>query len=252
MISIISPAKSLDFSPTERDIICSIPEFRSDAKKLINHLKLLSVDDIKSLMHISNDLSLLNYNRFKKFRLKHDESNSKAAILAFNGDVYRGLEANNWDNNFLETSNEKVRILSGLYGLLRPLDYIQPYRLEMGTSLQNDRGKNLYQFWGDKIAKAINKQIKKTNSKYLLNAASKEYFKSVNKNLIKVPIIDVTFKEFRNGDLKFISFSAKKARGLITKYMIQENITDVEMLKGFNYEGYSFHSSNANELLFVK
>jgi cytoplasmic iron level regulating protein YaaA (DUF328/UPF0246 family) len=254
MIALLSPAKTLDFESALPPMDTHIPLYRSEAKKLVNELKKLNVHEIENLMHLSNNLASLNFKRYKSFKLKHDDSNSKPAVLAFKGDVYLGLEAWLFDKNQLKIADEKLRILSGLYGILRPLDIIQPYRLEMGTTLQTERGKNLYEFWGDIVTKQLNKDIKSTSSEYIINLASNEYFKVIKPKKVKAKIINIDFREDRNGKLQFISFNAKKARGMMAKFIVDNNLQEMEHLKGFDTEGYIFDKNNSTSenFLFVK
>ena len=205
-------------------------------------------------MGISPKLSQLNFERFVNWQLPFNMENAKQAILAFTGDVYTGIDASTLNETELQTAQTDLRILSGLYGVLKPLDLIQAYRLEMGKKLQTPKGKNLYEFWGDKITNEINKTLKEKEDKYLINLASNEYFKSVNKKEVKAEIITPVFKDLKNGQYKVISFFAKKARGLMTRFIIQNQITDPEYLKAFNSDGYVFnpHLSKNQELVFTR
>jgi len=255
MISLLSPAKTLDYDSPERVSELSIPQFALDSNRLIRILKKKSVAEIKSLMHISDDLAKLNRARYKNFKKEYTDENSKSAITAFKGDVYIGLDVATLDDEDLAYANRHIRILSGLYGLLLPFDRMQPYRLEMGTRLENKKGTNLYHYWGDSISKALNKMLKEQDSDVILNLASNEYFKAVNKKKLKARIIDFDFKEEgENGELKFVSFFAKKARGLMARYIVKNRIDDVELLKGFDYENYRFSEehSTENKLMFVR
>jgi len=253
MITLLSPAKSLDFSPIQHNGV-SEPRLLSDTNQLIKILSKKSAKKLQKLMHISADLASENEKRFKSFDLNHTEENSKPAILAFNGDVYRGLDNANLSHEELNFAQNHIRILSGLYGLLRPMDIIQPYRLEMGTALTNRRGKNLYRFWGDRITKLLNEDLEKSWDDVIINLASKEYFSSINKKKLKGKLLTINFKEYRDDELKFISFNAKRARGLMAQYIVKNRITDREDVKGFNLENYGFsidHSSEDN-WLFVR
>jgi len=253
MIILLSPAKTLDYNPTEIKA-SKTPVFKKETSELISILKKKSPADIGKLMHIKEKLSLLNYERYQNFSDSYTKKNSKAAILAFNGDVYVGLEAHTFSNKELERAQDSIRILSGLYGVLRPMDKMQPYRLEMGTHLKNPKGSNLYKFWGDQVSLQINKDLKKSGSNYILNLASKEYFSVLDKKILKGDLIEIAFKEYRDGKLKFISFSAKKARGMMARYVVKNKIKNIEGLKGFNYENYSFEESlsTENNLMFVR
>jgi len=254
MITLLSPAKTLDYESIERVEELTIPQFALDSNRLIRILKKKSVAEIKSLMHLSDDLAKLNRNRYRIFQKDYTDINSKSAITAFKGDVYIGLDAATLSDEDLKFANSHVRILSGLYGLLKPFDRMQPYRLEMGTRLKNKKGTNLYHYWGDSISKALNKELEVQNSDVILNLASNEYFKAVDKKKLKARIIDVDFREEENGELKFVSFFAKKARGLMTRYIVKNQIDDIESLSGFDYENYRIaeEHSTANKLLFVR
>ena len=254
MITLLSPAKTLDFESPERISDLSIPQFHMQSNRLIRILKKKSADEIKGLMHISDALAKLNKNRYNNFKKEYTDENSKSAITAFKGDVYLGLDVETLKEEDLKFANQHVRILSGLYGILLPFDRMQPYRLEMGTRLENKSGTNLYHFWGDTISKALNNELQEHVSDVIVNLASNEYFKAVNKKKLKARVIDVDFKEEQNGELKFVSFFAKKARGLMARYIVQNKIDEVEYLKGFDYENYRFveeHSTN-DKLLFVR
>jgi hypothetical protein len=205
-------------------------------------------------MHISDALAKLNRNRFKQFSKEYTDQNSKSAITAFKGDVYLGLEVETLNDEDLNFANRHLRILSGLYGILLPFDRMQPYRLEMGTRLENKSGTNLYHFWGDTLSKALNKELNAQNSDVIINLASNEYFKAVNKKKLKARVIEVDFREEQDGELKFISFFAKKARGLMARYIVQHKIDEVELLKGFDYENYRFSEEHSTKesLMFVR
>ncbi|MDF1697776.1 MAG: peroxide stress protein YaaA [Saprospiraceae bacterium] len=254
MITLLSPAKTLDFETPERITELSTPQFALEANRLIRILKKKTIADIKDLMHISDALAKLNRTRFKTFQKEYTDENSKSAITAFKGDVYVGLDVPTLEQADLDFANQHIRILSGLYGLLLPYDRMQPYRLEMGTRLENKKGTNLYHYWGDTISKALNKELKAQDSNTILNLASNEYFKAIDKKKLKANIIDVDFKEDKEGELKFVSFFAKKARGLMARYVVKNKIDDVESIKGFDYENYRFveELSTDSKLLFVR
>ena len=254
MITLLSPAKTLDFESPERISDLTVPQFNMMSNRLIRILKKKSVDEIKGLMAISDALAKLNKNRFKHFSKEYTDENSKSAITAFKGDVYIGLDVGSLNDEDLNFANQHVRILSGLYGLLLPFDRMLAYRLEMGTRLDNKSGTNLYHFWGDTISKALNKELDAQNSDVIINLASNEYFKAVNKKKLKARVVDVDFREEEGGELKFISFFAKKARGLMARYIVQNKIDEVELLKGFDYENYRFAEEHSTEdrLLFVR
>lgn len=253
MLIVISPAKTLDFETPPHIDEFTQPDFLKQSRKLIRQLQALSPDDISSLMGISSNLSELNHRRFMNWKTPFKPANAKPAALAFRGDVYTGLKAENFNADDFTYAQEHLRILSGLYGLLRPLDLIQPYRLEMGTRFQNEDGDNLYQFWGEDITKALNKQLKQTGP-LLLNLASKEYFSAVQPKALQAEVITPVFKDLKNGKHKIISFYAKKARGLMSAYIIQNRIRDAEAIKGFDRDGYYFcpEQSTAREWVFLR
>lgn len=247
MLSVISPAKRLDFETEASFSGFSHPEFLKQSEALINKLRRTSGKQIGSLMNISNDLVQLNKERYDNWSPNHAPSNAKQAILAFQGDVYIGLQANEMDESDLEFAQEHLRILSGLYGVLKPLDLMQPYRLEMGTQLPIRRKKNLYEFWGDQITMKINEAIENSGSDVLVNLASTEYFKAVDKRSINGRIVTPNFLDWKNGKYKPIQFFLKKARGFMLRYIIENRINDAEDLKGFNLEGYVFDESLSEE-----
>lgn len=249
---IISPAKSLDF---ESDVATSLhtqPQFLEKSEKLNKKLKTLSRKKLSDLMSISADLASLNYDRNQTWNTPFNTENAKQAIYAFTGEVYRGIDVNSLDEKKLPLLQDRLRILSGLYGLLKPLDLIQPYRLEMGTKLKVGRRDNLYKFWDNSIAEALNNEL--SDDELLINLASTEYFKAVPKKALKVPMITPVFKDFKNGQYKTIMTFAKKARGLMVRYIIDNNISDIEGLKGFDSDGYRFSDemSSENELVFTR
>jgi len=213
---------------------------------LIEVLKHKTPAQISELMDLSDNLAALNVARYEAWRPKFTAKNSKQAVLAFNGDVYDGLEAKSLKPKDLEWAQDHVCILSGLYGVLRPLDWMQPYRLEMGTALTNLRGKNLYQFWGVSIAKHLNAQLAKDKTPVVVNLASQEYFKAVDQKVLKARVIECVFEEYKGGKYKVISFFAKRARGLLARYAIQKHIQNPEKLKAFNLEGYAYEDSESD------
>jgi hypothetical protein len=224
---------------------------------LINHTSELhkilvsySVNDLKDLMNVSNKIAELNYNRFKRWEEPSKSDSSKQAIYAFKGDVYSGLDAESISEDKFDFLQENLRIISGFYGLIRPFDKILPYRLEMGAKLRNSRGKNLYEFWGDNITNLLNNDIEDENS-YVINLASNEYFKSIKKNKLKNEIITPIFKEFKNGTYKTIAIYAKKARGLMSRFIIDNKIQKPENLKAFNLEKYSFDNNLSDDYNYV-
>lgn len=236
---LISPAKTLNMDLDSTMLKATKSPFTEQSSILIEDLKKLSTTDIQSLMNVSSKIAELNAERFTNWCLPFNASNSKAAVFAFKGDVYTGLEAESLSGADLEFAQDHLSILSGLYGLLRPLDLMQAYRLEMGTKFPNAGGSNLYEFWGDKITNEINKREKD----YIINLASNEYFKAVNKNELNGEIITPVFKDEKNGKLKIISFYAKKARGMMSRFIIQNRIKDIEQIKSFNSGGYAFSDS---------
>lgn len=247
MLIVISPAKSLDYESPLATEAFTQPDFLDDSEQLIDELRELSPPAIESLMKISPKLADLNFGRFLNWQQPFDASNARQAVLAFKGDVYQGMAAETFTAKDFKFAQQHLRILSGLYGLLRPLDLMQPYRLEMGTKFANSRGKNLYEFWGDKITDKLNETFADQPSQVLINLASNEYFKSVKKKQLQADIITPQFKDWKNGQYKMISFYAKKARGLMTAYIIQNQITDVEDIKAFDVDGYYFSPEQSTD-----
>lgn len=252
MLIVVSPAKTLDFDTPAVTSKHTVPALLEDSAALIDQLRKLSPDDIGKLMSISPKLATLNSNRYFDWTLPFTTDNAKQAAFAFKGDVYTGLDADTLTASELDFAQDHLRILSGLYGVLRPLDLMQAYRLEMGTQFQNNRGKNLYEFWGDTITDSINQALKKQHSECLINLASIEYFKSINAKKLNAKIITPIFKDQKNGAYKIISFYAKKARGLMSRYIIQNKLTDPEAIKGFNLKGYTFKESKNDDWLFIR
>ena len=251
MITLLSPSKKLNFN--EQNIVHSHTEcdFIKSAEMLANEAKSLTEDDLKELMHISDNLAKLNRERFDRWSLPFNPSNAKQAILAFDGGVYSGLKAEEFQEKDFDFAQDHLRILSGLYGILKPLDLIQPYRLEMGVSFNNKRGKNLYEFWKDDLTKNLNHTLKKHSNPTIVNCASIEYFSAINLSEFDGKILSVVFKEYRNDELKFISFNAKKARGLMAQYITKNRIDANNDMKDFNYENYRFDSKLSDESTFV-
>lgn len=249
---VISPAKSLDFETETPTDNYTEGLFLNEAEKLNTALKKKTPKKLSTLMSISLKLGELNWQRNQDWKLPFTAENAKQAVFAFNGDVYIGLDAYTLSSDKLGQLQNKLMILSGQYGLLKPLDLIQPYRLEMGTKLKLGRRNNLYQYWGDKITKQLNLEL--SDDELFINLASNEYFKVIKPKLLKVPMVTPIFKDYKNGTLKVISFFAKKARGLMVRYIIDNNIETVDGLKGFNYEGYAFDAnlSLTNELVFTR
>ncbi|WP_077285641.1 peroxide stress protein YaaA [Cognaticolwellia aestuarii] len=254
MLLVVSPAKNLDYESAAATEKFSQPELLEHSKVLIKKCKTLTPADISSLMSISDKLAGLNAARFGEWATPFTPENARQAILAFNGDVYAGLDANSFNDDDFAFAQQHMRILSGLYGLLRPLDLMQAYRLEMGKKLDNERGSNLYQFWGDIITEHLNDALAAQGDNILINLASNEYFKSVNKKVLKAEIITPAFKDWKNGQFKMISFYAKKARGLMARYIIENQISDVEKLKAFDVAGYQYSAelSKGNDWVFTR
>lgn len=253
MLVILSPAKTLDLSPLKVSAH-SVPEFSSKAAALSRLLQKYSSEELQKLMNISPNLADENRLRFRQFKRAHTEENAKPAILTFSGDVYRSLEAGEFTEADLAFAQNHIRILSGMYGLLRPLDLIQPYRLEMGSRLHTSKGRNLYEFWDGQITRSLNKSIKDLGHSVLVNLASNEYSKAIDMKKIKIPVINIQFKEYRNGALTFLSFNAKKARGLMARYIVKNRLQNLEGLKAFNLEDYAWSKDGSNEgsLLFIR
>ncbi|MPW19977.1 peroxide stress protein YaaA [Paraburkholderia sp. CNPSo 3157] len=253
MIIVLSPAKSLDYDTPPHVKKHTIPDFVDDAAELIGDLRRLSPQDIASLMDISDQLAHLNFQRYADWSPKFDASNSKQAVLAFNGDVYEGFDAKSLSASDLDYAQQHVRVLSGLYGLLRPLDLLQPYRLEMGTRFANQRGKDLYAFWGERITQALNRQLEKKagDSRVLINCASTEYFRSVKPKLLAAPVVTPVFEDWKGGRYKVISFHAKRARGLMARFAVEHRLDAPEQLKGFDAEGYAFDADASNDSTYV-
>ena len=248
MIVILSPAKTLDFESVYPEVDCSVPDFISEAQKLIKILRKYKPEDLSALMGISAKLADLNYERFVKWTPEHILPVSKPAVFAFNGDVYTGLAATELESVQLSWLHQNVRILSGLYGLLKPFDLINPYRLEMGTPLKNPKGKDLYSFWSNLVTRQIVNDLNQSSGeKILINLASNEYFRSISTQKKQFKVITPSFKEFKDNELKFISFNAKKARGLMTRFMATEKIDKSESIKGFNLEGYRYNPDLSDE-----
>ncbi len=250
MIAIISPAKTLDFEH-QVEMEETKPRFRTEANKLVKELRKLDSGDLQGLMSISENLADLNADRFENFSMTKLPAYAKQAVYAFKGDVYRGLNVESLNASQVNYLQDHLRILSGLYGVLRPFDVIQPYRLEMGTSLRINGYDSLYAFWGDKIARALNKDLKAHDDNVLINLASQEYFKAADRKSLKGQVVDIQFKDFNNGSYKIIAVYAKVARGLMVRYMAEHHVTQADQLKGFDYEGYSYDEKDASADVFV-
>ena len=251
MITLLSPSKKLNFN--EQNIVHSHTEcdFIQSAELLANEAKNLTENDLKELMSISDNLAKLNRDRFDRWSLPFSPSNAKQAILAFDGGVYSGLKAEDFKENDFNFAQNHLRILSGLYGILKPLDLIQPYRLEMGVSFKNNKGKNLYEFWKEDLTKNLNNTLKEHSNPTIVNCASVEYFSAIDLSKLDGKILSIVFKEYRDDKLKFISFNAKKARGLMTQYIVKNKINSNDDIKDFNYDNYNFDLKLSDESTFV-
>jgi len=249
---VISPAKSLDFESKRPTTKTTEAQFLEQSKNLNNILKKKSAKDISKLMKISANLGQLNYERNQEWQLPFTKDNARQAIYAFSGDVYRGLDAYTIPKEKIEILQDKVRILSGLYGVLKPLDLMQAYRLEMGTKLPVDTKKNLYEFWKKDVVKALNEELE--DNEVLVNLASKEYFKAIDVKALKVPVVTVDFKDFKDDKYKIVAIYAKLARGLMARYIVDTNAKTIDDLKGFTTEGYGLSDelSSKNHLVFTR
>lgn len=254
MLALISPTKTLDYETALPSSNFTQPRLLDQSEQLIEVCRELSASQLSSLMSVSEKIAQLNVARFQDWQTEFDLANARQAIFAFKGDVYTGLDAYALNDSQLDFAQQHLRMLSGLYGLLRPLDLMMPYRLEMGTKLQNPRGSNLYEFWGKRITDLIQQDLQHTNSQILLNLASDEYYKAVKESALDAQMIKPVFLDQKNGKYKVISFYAKKARGLMARFVIEQQIQQVEDLKAFNSEGYYFdaENSNAKELVFKR
>ena len=252
MLILLSPAKTLDYSIDSKSNHTA-PQFLNQSSKLIKILRQKEQKDIASLMGLSDKLASLNFDRYQSWKASKTLSDdAKPSVLVFKGDVYQGLSADTFNTKQLKFSQKHLRILSGLYGILKPMDLIKPYRLEMGTKLVTDKGKNLYEFWRKKITSALNDELK--DGEFLLNLASVEYFKAIDKKVLKAPVINAVFKNFKNGEYKTIAIFAKIARGLMARYVIDSNANHINDIKGFNYGGYGFSEtmSTDTDLVFTR
>ena len=243
MLFLLSPAKSLDYETPVADLPHTLPEFAGDSARLIEVLRRKSPQQLATLMGISDPLAALNAARYEAWSPKFTKRNARQAVLAFNGDVYDGLQPRNLAPSDLEWAQQHLRILSGLYGVLRPLDWMQPYRLEMGTQLPVDGARNLYQFWGSRIAEVLNRDLAADKTPVVVNLASQEYFRSVDLKTLKARVIECVFEDWKNGAYKIISFNAKKARGLMARYAITKRIETPRRLEAFNVDGYAFDAA---------
>ena len=254
MLIVLSPAKSLDYESPVKTRKFTQPQFLDDAEKLVSTLRDYNPDQLSELMNISPKLGELNVERYANWHQPFDTDNARQAAFAFTGDVYVGLDINSLSAADLDFAQKHLRILSGLYGVLRPLDLMQPYRLEMGTSLQTEAGINLYQFWGSRVTDALNACLEKQKQPVLVNLASNEYFRSVKEKALSADVISPVFKDYKNGQYKVISFYAKKARGMMAAWIIQNRVTRADDLQGFDVAGYKYSTreSSAGKPVFLR
>ena len=248
MLVVVSPAKRLDW--TERDVAMTEPAFQSDANRLASHARQLTLSNLKALMDLSDDLARLNRDRFKTFADAPTQQDTRPALFAFAGDTFQGFDAASLDADGLDRAQSHMRILSGLYGVLRPRDAIQPYRLEMGSRLKTRRGNSLYDYWGDKLAKALNDDAAAIGAEYLVNCASQEYFGAVDRLALKPNVITPQFYELKAGTPKIVSFFAKKARGAMARFIVENRVDSIEGLKDFDLGGYRFVEADDTTLIF--
>ncbi|MFK7999626.1 MAG: peroxide stress protein YaaA [Polyangiales bacterium] len=251
MLLLLSPAKSLDWSPVAKWIDPTTPELAKESKALASVMKKKSAEELQTMMKLSEKLATLNHERFQAMTSKPDAKRDRPAALAFNGDVYKGLQARTLEARELKWSQQHVVILSGLYGALRPLDLIEPYRLEMGTRLETKRGASLYDYWGDSVTKLVNERLEESGAKVVLNLASNEYSRSVQFKKLDVPVITPVFQEISADKHKVISFFAKRARGAMARHIIDKRLTDVDDIKRFKDGGYKFDESLSSEKTWV-
>jgi hypothetical protein len=254
MLTVISPAKTLDFdTPTVTDAFTQ-PVHLTQSRKLVRRMRQLSGQELSSLMKVSGNIADLNQQRFKQWKTPFKPENARQAIFAFKGDVYIGLDAYSMTRQKVDFAQQHLRILSGLYGVLRPLDLMQPYRLEMGTRIDTEVGNNLYQFWDTRITKTLNQELKQSNANTLINLASNEYFKAIKPKLLKAEVITPVFKDYNKGNYQVIGFFAKKARGLMARYLIDNEIDNPAELMNFSEDGYAYNAamSNSHEWVFTR
>ena len=254
MLTVLSPAKTLDYETAPITQSATLPRFMDQSALLVEDARGLDPDDIRALMGVSEQIAHLNHERFMNWQSESTSDNAKQAVLAFKGDVYTGLQAETLSEDDLDFAQTRLRILSGLYGLLRPLDLMQPYRLEMGLKFANQRGKNLYEFWGEQLTDTLNADRVSAKTDVLINLASNEYFKAIKPKLLNADIITPQFKDLKNGQYKMISFFAKKARGVMARYIIDNRITEPEALKSFSEAGYYYSDaqSQGDQWIFLR
>jgi uncharacterized protein len=249
MLMVISPAKTLDFDTPPTTEVSTQCDFLDQSAQLIKILRPMSMPQVAKLMDLSDTLASLNVGRYESWKRPFTAKNAKQAVLAFDGDVYDGLDANTLSKTQLNQAQKQLRILSGLYGILRPLDLMQPYRLEMGTALPNPKGKDLYHFWGEDLGKALNVELKTHKTKVLINLASEEYFKAVKG--LDYPVLTPVFQEKKGSTYKIVSFSAKRARGMMVRYVLDHKIDSPEKLKDFDTDGYRFDAKASSDTSYV-
>jgi uncharacterized protein len=249
MLMVISPAKTLDFDTPPTTEVSTQCDFLDQSAQLIKILRPMSMPQVAKLMDLSDTLASLNVGRYESWKRPFTAKNAKQAVLAFDGDVYDGLDANTLTKTQLNQAQKQLRILSGLYGILRPLDLMQPYRLEMGTALPNPKGKDLYHFWGEDLGKALNAELKTHKTKVLVNLASEEYFKAVKG--LDYPVLTPVFQEKKGNTYKIVSFSAKRARGMMVRYVLDHKLDSPEKLKDFDTDGYRFDVNASSETSYV-
>ncbi len=251
MLTLLSPAKKMNMDPAETGLSETRPRFETDTKALAKLAKTKTAADLKKLMHISDNLAELNVERFQAFNLDGQSNSAKAAGLAFDGDVYWGLEAKTLSDDDLEFAQDHLRILSGLYGVLRPMDAIQPYRLEMGTKFENERGKNLYEFWADTLAPSLNKELEGHEDRTIVNLASNEYFKAANTKALTSPVISAKFMEDKDGKSRPVQYYTKFGRGLMARWIMQNRVDRADGLKDFNAGGYKFDPKRSTDDILI-
>lgn len=251
MLVVLSPAKKLDFNSVgSEDIPATKPRHLKYTSELIDVMKKQSPAELGKLMKLSDALAKLNHQRYQDFSTSFTRKNSRQAVLAFSGDTYIGLGAGQFSDEDFQYAQDHLRILSGLYGVLRPLDLIQPYRLEMGTRLKNSRGSNLYEFWGDELAKSLNKSLKACDSRFLLNCSSNEYFQVVKADSLQAEVINPVFKQVKNGEARMLGMMAKRARGALANFLVKNQIDKPEYLKDFRADGYRFQKNLSSDTQF--
>jgi cytoplasmic iron level regulating protein YaaA (DUF328/UPF0246 family) len=252
MLILTSPAKTLDFEKPFQAPFETQPAFLKQASELMDILKNASKPQLEKIMNVSSEIAQINFDRFKKWNIKHTPDNSRPAIVAYSGQIYQRIHENEYSEQQASYLQESLRIISGLYGILRPYDYIQPYRLEMNAALENPSGENLYSFWGDKLTEFLNQEITHREEKYIVNLASEEYGKSIHQKDLKAEVIHVVFNQQKKGKIHNFGLMARQARGMMIDYMVKNRIYEVKQLESFDYEGYKFMTRTGNAILFMK